>query len=368
MWFNRGKCGLSRSIAVLCLLLWALCGCSVVGSTSISRGRADYNEVISRTDDEQMLMAVVRNRYGETTSMLAVTSVTANVSVTTQAGVNIGIGPKENYLGGLVPFSGGVVYEENPSISYAPAQGPHYVRQILSPIPIDILVLVSRSVTHPGLPFTLLVKSVNDLRNPGFLTLPTGKIDSRFTRFVDLFTYLEKAGLLFWVKDPRKGIEFSIVIRKFAPTYSQKVQKMLALLEVRMPADESRDIVLPVSLAVEAPVPGFSGIAITTRSVFDLVEILSASIDVPVDHADSGLAISYPPKGLAGNDIRICLTTGKPKNASVAVKYRGAWFHIDETDQVTKEAFQLVSGLWRVEIAAASQFQPAPVLTLPVSR
>ena len=47
MWFNTAKCGLSRIIVVLCLLLWALCGCSVVGSTSISRGRADYNEVIS---------------------------------------------------------------------------------------------------------------------------------------------------------------------------------------------------------------------------------------------------------------------------------------------------------------------------------
>lgn len=367
MWFHAGKHRLSWIIAALCLFLWPLCGCSIVGPTSITRGRADYNEAISRTGDQQMLMAIVRNRYGETTSMLAVTSVTANISVTTQAGVNIGAGSKENYAGNLVPFSAGAVYEENPTISYAPAQGLKYMRQMMSPVPLDLMVMVIRSVTRPGLPLTLLVSSVNDLKNPDFLTLPATEPDPRFTHFIDLFTYLEKAGLLLWVKDPGKDIEFSIVIRKFAPTYSEKVHKLLALLGLQVPTNESGDIVLPVSLAVEAA--GLEDIAITTRSVFDLVEILSASIDVPEDHAGSGLAISYPPKGLAGKDIHIRSARVKPKNASVAVKYQESWFYIEETDQATKEGFQLVKGLWHVGIAnAASQFQPAPILTVPVSR
>jgi len=70
-----------------------------------------------------------------------------------------------------------------------------------------------------------------------------------------------------------------------------------------------------------------------------------------------------------GKDIHIRSARVKPKNASVAVKYQGSWFYIEETDQATKEGFQLVKGLWHVGIAnAASQFQPAPILTVPVSR
>ena len=95
-------------LVVLCAILGVLSGCAVVGPTSISMGRADYNEAINKTDDDQLLMSIVRGRYGETFSLLAVTGVAANVRFGTNAGVNIGFGPDENYAGNLVPFSGGL--------------------------------------------------------------------------------------------------------------------------------------------------------------------------------------------------------------------------------------------------------------------
>ncbi len=64
---------------IFCLLLNALSGCAVVGPKSISVGRGDYNEAISKTEDEQMLLSVVKGRYGESFSLLAVSSVAANV-------------------------------------------------------------------------------------------------------------------------------------------------------------------------------------------------------------------------------------------------------------------------------------------------
>jgi hypothetical protein len=98
-------------------LTWLLYGCSVVGPTAISRGKPDHNKVISQTDEQQMLMTIVRNRYGETSSMLTVTSVTANVRIAASAGINIGIGPDESFDAKLVPFSSGLAYEENPTIT-----------------------------------------------------------------------------------------------------------------------------------------------------------------------------------------------------------------------------------------------------------
>jgi len=79
-----------------------LSGCTVVGPTAVHSGRLAYNEAIIKTDNQQMLMLVVRNRYGERSNLLAVSSVTANVSVTANAGVELDIGDNDNYSGNLV--------------------------------------------------------------------------------------------------------------------------------------------------------------------------------------------------------------------------------------------------------------------------
>ena len=51
-----------------------------------------------------------------------------------------------------------------------------------------------------------------------------------------------------------------------------------------------------------------------------------------------------------------------------AVKYRGYWFSIDDTDMKTKLFYKIVRSLWSVSIAASTDQRAAPVLTLPVSR
>ncbi len=187
-----------------CLVLFALCGCAFVGPRSISVGRADYNEAINKTENEQMLLAIVEGRYGETFSLLAVSGIAANVRFKTGAGVNIGFGPPANYDGNLVPFSSSLAYEENPTITYAPVQGSQYLRQLMSPIPLDILVLFVRSGTNMKATLGLLVNRINDMQNPDFLAGSSAKSDSRFQRFTEVNTELTQAGVIQWVEDPKR--------------------------------------------------------------------------------------------------------------------------------------------------------------------
>ena len=51
--------------ATMLVLLSALgfSGCAVIGPQSITAGRGVYAEVINRTEDEQLLNAIVRQRY-----------------------------------------------------------------------------------------------------------------------------------------------------------------------------------------------------------------------------------------------------------------------------------------------------------------
>ena len=347
-----------------CGFLWALYGCSFIGPQSIANGRAAYNQVINQTEDQQMLMAVVRNRYGETISMLAVTNVTASIRFAAGAGAEFGVGRRESYETNLTPLSGQIAYEESPTISYVPIEGEEQFNRLMSPVSLDVLVVFARTIKSSRLPFLMLTRSVNDLRNPDFIRSSLSESDPRFLRLVDLMIDLHQTGHLDWARDPREDVHFSLVIRDFEPKRTQELRELLVLLDQPQKIDHSAPIVLPVYHAIEEPESG--GIAVTTSSIYDLIEILSASIDFPEEHRESGLAINYPAPGLAGKEVRIFRADGRPGNASVAVKYRQSWFYIDETDQSTKLMFRVLRTLWKDRIASTTQLQSAPVLTIPV--
>jgi hypothetical protein len=110
-----------------------------------------------------LLLSIVKGRYGETFSLLTVSGVAANVRFSTNAGVQAGIGPDDSFAGNLVPFSAGLAYEENPTISYAPVQGEKYLRELMSPVPLDILVLFIRSGTYSATYLNLIPNRINNM-------------------------------------------------------------------------------------------------------------------------------------------------------------------------------------------------------------
>ena len=78
-------------------IAWFLRAGSTIGPQFIATGRAAYNAVINRTEDQQMLASIVRRRCGETISTRAVTNVTANIRVSTGKKGQTGIGNPRSY-------------------------------------------------------------------------------------------------------------------------------------------------------------------------------------------------------------------------------------------------------------------------------
>jgi len=357
--------GFMQKLAVPLVIACLLAGCSVVGPTTIRSGRLAYNEAITDTNNQQLLKMVVYNRYGEQGNLLAVSSVTANVSVRTSSALQFGFGDADNYAGNLVPLTAGSTYEENPTISYIPVAGEKYTRQLMSPLSINLLALFAGTLTDPSSIYTALIANINGIHNPDFLFYPS-EADPRFTRVVTLMTALTQGQCLHWIEEPHDH-SFSIVIDDYAPAYTVEVRELLDLLGLPAPKDSSTRLILPVSLALHGRENG--GIGIITRSVFDLGEILSAAIELPEHEKNDGVAITYPPPGLAGKNLRIRYSRDKPKHAYISVEYRDGWFYIDESDQDTKGFFRLMSTLWSVTIAENTNMgTAAPVLTVPVSR
>jgi hypothetical protein len=136
--------------ALLIVGALGLCGCAVIGPRSITAGRGAYAEVINQTEDQQLLNALVRNRYDQTFGMISVASVTANLRFRTEAGINAGFGDASDYAGNLTPFAAGVAYEENPTISYVPVAKSSCGGCCLPSRPNNGFCSGTRSGTRPG--------------------------------------------------------------------------------------------------------------------------------------------------------------------------------------------------------------------------
>lgn len=351
--------------ALACLLAGILNGCAVIGPTAIRNGRLTYNDVIRETDSQQMLMAILHNRYDEPSSLLAVASITANVQVTASAAVQLGFGNDDDFEGNLVPFSAGATYEENPTISYTPVAGSSYIRSAMAPTPIAVLAQSSGTVSDPRSVYESLIVSINGIRNPDFMPASMSA-DPRFPRVVALMSELVMLRQLHWVAADDSEGEFSLVIDRRSPGDAAQVDELLGLLGLSSADTGATAIVLPVSLALHGAPAG--GVGISTRSVYRMVEVLSAAIDVPERDMTDGTARAFPARGPVASELRIRYAKSEPERAAVAVPYRDGWYYIDERDQKTKRFFLVMAGLWSAAIANSTAGTPAPVLTVPVSR
>lgn len=356
--------GFSGTIAAI-VLGALLGGCGTVGPNAIGNGRLTYNEAIVATDNQQMLMLAVHNRYEERGNLLAVSSVTANVKMTTRASIEVGVGNEEYFAGNLVPFGAGVIYEENPTISYTPVGGEKYARQLFSPVSIEVLAQYANTLTNPAGAYMALVASVNGIYNPDFLS-GTMEADPRFARFVTLVGTLEEAHRLHWIEASNRTDSLSIFIDRSSPGFENEIDELLSLLGLPAASDEAQSIILPVVRALDGRESG--GVGITTRSVWELIEILSAAIDVPEEDLKNSIAATYPASGAVGRDLRVRVSDKRPDSAYIAVEHRGHWFYIDESDQLTKRFFRITFSLLGVAISeSAVRTHAAPVLTVPVN-
>ncbi len=353
-------------IAPLGLVL--LLGClPSKGPATVPTARFDYNEALARSQNEQLLVNLVRLRYQDTPTFLEVDSILASYKVERNASLNGSVGTDAGEPTRLLGLSGGVVYAESPTVSYTPLQGEAFARRFLSPIPTPMLALLAQSGWGLDRLLRCCVHSVAGIPNTPSVGgyMPTRVFEqARFTELVGRVKDLQELGLL--ELSAQVDGEGALPIR-YTPRTPEAMDQLKPLQALLPPSREGQYRLV----APGGPIhPG--DLEVRTRSLLGVMAFLAQGVEVPQADRDAGrVRIALGPGGTPfewgpalGGQFRIRVSAEAPEGATLRVRYRQWWFFIPDTDVESKATFSLVSQLFSLQAAAGKA--AGPLLTLPV--
>jgi hypothetical protein len=398
---------------VLLLACAGAAGC--VGPTAVKLSRLHYNEAYRSTNDQQLLLNIVRLRYADSPVFIDLPNITSQFEVAGAGNYNGGYGNQfagRNSLG-----FGGLTARDTPTLSYHPREGREIAKALLNPLSAELFSVVNTGA-NIGQLLLMVINDFNDVPNAPRATLiiPTAPDEnSRFREGVRLLTELidrdalelligtteedddasdpvpstavRGADLLTAAKDgyvfrSRTENRMALVKRdrglvlKVRPAFVDSPE-MYALAEVFRFTPGRRVYRIKSELTSDASVrnpqalPGDT-IYLNMRSVLQVATYLSKGVCVPAEHVAGGIAPSTTaPDGQPFDWTRV--TTGlffvnsskhRPKGAEVAVHYRGYWFYIAGNDVKSRAVISILEMLFALE---ESEEKPGgPLLTLPL--
>jgi len=342
-------------------------GCVAVGPRAIRGSRTDYNVALRQTEDEQLLLNLVRLRYRDRPLFLEATALNTQFSYAPSAEAAVGFGPgpgveTEYGLGGRI------AYEEKPTVTYTPLQGADYVTRMLSAVPVESMALLDSSGWSTERVFRTCVQSLNGLDNASRASGPTPQEVPDYEEFVRATRLLRALELTGGVEGARQlvGDQVAVVLRIAGPARGLPEFRELTSLLGLDPDAES------YVLAERQGPGGGNLINLRTRSLAGVLYFLSQAVEVPQADVEAGrVTVTRDASGavfdwgrVTEGVMRIRSSGSRPESAAVAVHYRGSWFYIDDADLDSKSTFSMVAQLYALQAGNARGLRP--VLTLPV--
>jgi hypothetical protein len=150
---------LIRPVAIA--LTIALSGCHPVGPGLMQRDHFDYNAAIAETWRQQMLLNMVRLRYGEEPTFLDVASVIAHYSLEGQIAVN-SKGYEPSNVGPPIA-SGAARWIDRPTITYQPRTGRALAQTLLRPVSLEAVIALVQAGWPLELTLRMTLRSLNGI-------------------------------------------------------------------------------------------------------------------------------------------------------------------------------------------------------------
>lgn len=399
----KGVAAVMRPLVGGLALAIAGAGCTTgLGPRALRSERPAYNDRLLESHNAEMLLNLVRLRYDDPTLFLQVGSVVTNYKY---AGTLSGSGSLESNplgTGGTV----GLGYQEQPTITYSPLIGQAFAQRMLTPLPLESIMLFEQGGWSAYRLFAIGIGQVNDVYNAPTADGPTPLSPPDYETFLDLADRLERlrGAQLVGFNWEFRGHEHDAGDHTAHGRGKHPHEKRpagdddapssghepggLPRLWLREPADPAsplaadvaavrRMLDLPPDLA-EFKLDSFpykrkpDHVGVRSRSLLGTMFFLSKAIEVPPEHLAAGLvAITRNADGtpfdwrrVTGRLLSIHSQKSEPSNAWIAVQSRGWWFWIADDDPNSKATFTLLCILYSLQQLTGQE--KAPVLTLPV--
>lgn len=398
-------------LAAACCLMAAGC----MGSWAIRGTRLHYNQSFSSTASQEMLLNIVRMRYGESPTFLDLPMINSVTEAKVDgAGGQISDSPAQGFLGGDFGL------RDEPTLSYQPRSGDNLAESMIQAFTAEMLLDIP-----PGddtRTFLLVfVDSINGVRNSPTATSPGSRVlkpNDDFRYLVDLLIGLQgrgvtklrvanrrevvhealpldsalgldmvfaaKDGFVYEAVDDRlrlieKARLMALTIRphELGSADLEELTRLLGLEPGRtayqVKSQENNEIDL-ASEEARAGVPQdrTDVISLNVRSGYQVLAFLSKGVDVPEAHVRRRSVHMFqgpdsrPFNGqqLTKGLFHVCVQKHRPFRSELAVHYRGHWFYIAENDVQSRTTLN------QVKLALDLQSQAGnagPVLTLPLN-
>lgn len=404
-------------LRLMSLLAWlATCalttGC--LGPEAVRRTRMRYNEALRVTNDEQLLLNIVRLRYAESAIFLDLPSITSQFEATATSGFSGGLdgqGPGPTRLG-----TAELLLRDAPTLSYHPRDRDGIGRSLVTPLTAELLRVLSSGADTARF-LLVAVNDINDISNASLATSLAPRWPDDNTRFrhgIELFNTLQQRGAIELSiasfdtdtltqlplanvrgRDAIEAVQAGYVFRTESGQAVLRKREKTVVLKVRPDAVDSfemRELAATFGLTPgqrlyklkseladeeqEDEIPNALGedtILLNMRSILQMMVFLSKGVCVPEEHLANGTVPTTPgPGGLPYDWTRVTAGTfavrshkHKPHDAYVAVRYRGYWFSIAATDVDSRAVLALFQVLLALQESERESL--GPLLTLPIN-
>jgi hypothetical protein len=316
------------ALAAIASLLATAAGGASFGPNSLKKERLQYNTALHVTADQQMLLNLVRLRYHESPVFLEIDTISTQYAweATGEAGAEL----SEESAMSLYTLGVGGRVAVQPIVTYSPLQGVDFAQRILSPVSLEQVMLLYRSGWSLKRLLAICVQSL--------LVHETLPAPGQPTRLV---LQIEKEG--------------------FERPETAELLRLLRLVPGRI----HYPLVLPT---IEHEQGGLrESLAVDTRSLLGILYFLSHAVEVPKKDRDAGrVTITRDESGLpfdwsrvTGSALQIQSSTDRPRDASVAIRARDAWFFIADSDLESKSTSRCSRSFSRFSPAKWSESHPS---------
>ncbi len=398
---------------VLVLALWTgASGC--LGPKAIRYTRLRYNEVVRDTNDEQLLMNIVRLRYADSPVFIDLPSITSQFEMAGHGNYLGGYGNQEPGRASL--GYGELSLRDTPTLSYHPREGREIAKSLLTPLSSDLFIVVNAGANLEQL-LLLTINDINDLPNAPRATTLTPKVsdDNRlFVRAIQILESLRERDATELAvgtneetdiaSDPiaKSSVRGSDLLNAARDGFVYRTQgenvtlhkrEKELFLRIRDPyvnSPEMQEVAqifhltpglgrywIKSELTEEADTKslnpmGNDTIYLNLRSILQIMTFLSKGVCVPEEHVQSGIVPMTPgPDGqpfdwtqITAGNFRVHAQKHRPHNAEVAIQYRGYWFSIDRNDVNSRAVLAILEILFALQESDVKT--TGPLLTLPL--